>query len=158
MSLIAFTLDGEGFRPYAPNKWPTTKIFGYPNADFSPKNVKFASSSLCSTFSQSFIWSTTNFLHPSLCVNSSFSEHPFIGISSKKGIVMLGMQSFKTLFNVDCRAFRFGFSSFNHVYMLRSSTTVADSPNLSSASRTHNHEEAVGLLDVLNHALWYHVK
>ena len=46
-------LVGDGFRSYAPHKCPTINTSGCPNADFSPESVRFASSSLSNTLSQS---------------------------------------------------------------------------------------------------------
>ena len=55
---------------------------------------------LCSIFSQSKIWSVMNLRHPSVPINSSLvsSRHPFTGMSFRKGMVMSGMQSLRTLF------------------------------------------------------------
>ena len=46
------------------------------------------------------MWFSTNFQHPSVSIDSSLasSGHPLIGMSSRKGMVMSGMQSLKTLF------------------------------------------------------------
>ena len=81
---------------------PTTKICGCSKADFSPEKVSRAPSSLCSIFSQSEMWSATNLGHLFAPVDSSFASfgHPFIGMSSRNGMVMSGMQSLNTLFIV----------------------------------------------------------
>ena len=97
---MASTLAGDGFRPYGPHRCPTTMISDCPKADFSPEKVSLTSCSLCKTLSQSSMCVATNRRHPSGPIISSFSStgHPLIGMSSKNGMVMSGMQSLSTLF------------------------------------------------------------
>ena len=76
------------------------QYFWLPKCDFSPESVRFASSSFCNTFSQSLMWSTTNLRDRASSFDPSFSssKEPLIGISSKNGIVISGIQSRSTLF------------------------------------------------------------
>ena len=90
--LMVSTFTGDDIHPYAMYKCPTKRVFDCPNVEFSHKNVRCASSNFCKTFSQSTMWSTMKPLQPfqSMFSSLSVSKHPFMGISSRNDMVILG--------------------------------------------------------------------